>query len=75
MRKPEDNTRPTEPTNLSPGDSQSLGHQPESTEGQDLDPYTLEQEAKSLFPVLSPSPYLDCLAGPQWERICLILLG
>jgi hypothetical protein len=24
---------------------------------------------------LIPSPYLDCLVGPQWERVCLVLLG
>ena len=21
-----------------------------------------------------PFPYLDCLVGPQWERMCLVLL-
>lgn len=30
----------------------------------------------SLFPVIgSPSTYLDLLVGPQWERLCLVLLG
>jgi len=22
-----------------------------------------------------PLPYLDCLVGPHWERICLVLMG
>lgn len=31
---------------------------------------------QSLFPSIgSPLHYLDCLVGPQWERICLVLLG
>jgi hypothetical protein len=32
--------------------------------------------SQSLFPAFgSPSLYLDYLVGPQWERMCLVLLG
>ena len=30
----------------------------------------------SLFPAIEFfSPYLDCLVGPQWKRVCLFLVG
>lgn len=30
----------------------------------------------SLFPAIGCSyPYLDCMVGAHWERMCLILLG
>ena len=30
----------------------------------------------SVFPAVgSHSPYLGCLVGPQWERMCLVMLG
>ena len=40
-------------------------------------PLTSEQGLSlSLFPVTEcPSPYLNCLVGPQCGRMCLVLLG
>jgi len=30
----------------------------------------------SLFPAIgSTYPYLGCLVGPHWERMCLVMLG
>lgn len=39
----------------------------------------LTNEAKAILVYVAchwiPFPDLDCMFGPQWERICLVLLG
>jgi hypothetical protein len=45
----------------------------------DLHVGVLEIGARAVFDsvpaIRPPYPYLDCLVGPQWERMCLVLLG
>jgi len=82
--------RHPESTNLGPRGLTDLDHQPGSRQELELEPYTFvanvklglqvgpltSREGLSLFPATGfPSPYLDWLVGPQWEMMCLVLLG
>jgi hypothetical protein len=77
--------RPTEATNLEP-----LGlTEPGSIRSWTWIPYTSVANAQLVGPLTSragvvsdsvpccwiPFPYLNCLVGLQWERMCLVLLG